>query len=192
MARVVHRTHRARKIIKLSMWGPGSAARDVVEKVNGSTVNTGTIASTMPSATKVAREEVATSQTNGGQAWRGSAQTVEQAVSQVTQLEAQSRRACRRQEYQQAHRFDAASRSVARGTGAEGQDADVQAAQGKQGVRDAIDRIRQSRRFLNHVDCRSGAPGRRHARQSRRARFSGRRPRPRARSTTCSPKLRTG
>ena len=65
--------------------------------------------------------QVATSQTNEAKRGEEARKQSEQAVSQVTQLEAQSREAYRRQEYQQATDADAAGRSTARGTGAEGQ-----------------------------------------------------------------------
>ena len=75
----------------------------------------------------------------------------EQAVSQVTQLEAQSREAYRRQEYQQAADLMRQADQMRAELAQKVNNADAQAAQGKQGVSDAIDHIRQSEEILNQT-----------------------------------------
>ncbi|MBO0942443.1 phage tail tape measure protein [Acidovorax temperans] len=95
--------------------------------------------------------QVATSQTNEAKRGEEARKQSEQAVSQVTQLEAQSREAYRRQEYQQATDLMRQADQLRAELAQKAKDADVQAAQGKQGVRDAIDRIRQSEEILNHA-----------------------------------------
>ena len=95
--------------------------------------------------------QVATSQTNEAKRGEEARKQSEQAVSQVTQLEAQSREAYRRQEYQQATELMRQADQLRAELAQKAKDADVQAAQGKQGVRDAIDRIRQSEEILNHA-----------------------------------------
>lgn len=95
--------------------------------------------------------QVATSQTNEAKRGEEARKQSEQAVSQVTQLEAQSREAYRRQEYQQAADLMRQADQLRAELAQKSKDADAQAAQGKQGVRDAIDRIRQSEEILNHA-----------------------------------------
>ena len=95
--------------------------------------------------------QVATSQTNEAKRGEEARKQSEQAVSQVTQLEAQSREAYRRQEYQQATELMRQADQLRAELAQKAKDADVQAAQGKQGVRDAIDRIRQSEEILNQT-----------------------------------------
>lgn len=102
--------------------------------------------------------QVATSQTNEAKRGEEARKQSEQAVSQVTQLEAQSREAYRRQEYQQATDLMRQADQLRAELAQKAKDADVQAAQGKQGVRDAIDRIRQSEEILNQtLDAESAA-----------------------------------
>jgi tape measure domain-containing protein len=95
--------------------------------------------------------QVASSQTNEAKRGEEARKQSEQAVSQVTQLEAQSRDAYRRQEYQQAADLMRQADQLRAELAQKAKDADVQAAQGKQGVRDAIDRIRQSEEILNQT-----------------------------------------
>ena len=95
--------------------------------------------------------QVATSQTNEAKRGEEARKQSEQAVSQVTQLEAQSREAYRRQEYQQATDLMRQADQLRAELAQKARDADTQAAQGKQGVRDAIDRIRQSEEILNQT-----------------------------------------
>lgn len=95
--------------------------------------------------------QVATSQTNEAKRGEEARKQSEQAVSQVTQLEAQSREAYRRQEYQQATDLMRQADQLRAELAQKARDADAQAAQGKQGVRDAIDRIRQSEEILNQT-----------------------------------------
>jgi len=95
--------------------------------------------------------QVATSQTNEAKRGEEARKQSEQAVSQATQLEAQSREAYRRQEYQQATDLMRQADQLRAELAQKARDADTQAAQGKQGVRDAIDRIRQSEEILNQT-----------------------------------------
>jgi tape measure domain-containing protein len=95
--------------------------------------------------------QVATSQTNEAKRGEEARKQSEQAVSQVTQLEAQSREAYRRQEYQQATDLMRQADQLRAELAQKAKDADMQAAQSKQGVRDAIDRIRQSEEILNQT-----------------------------------------
>lgn len=95
--------------------------------------------------------QVATSQTNEAKRGEEARKQSEQAVSQVTQLEAQSRESYRRQEYQQAADLMRQADQLRAELAQKAKDADAQAAQGKQGVRDAIDRIRQSEEILNQT-----------------------------------------
>jgi tape measure domain-containing protein len=95
--------------------------------------------------------QVATSQTNEAKRGEEARKQSEQAVSQVTQLEAQSREAYRRQEYQQANDLMRQADQLRAELAQKAKDADAQAAQGKQGVREAIDRIRQSEEILNQT-----------------------------------------
>lgn len=102
--------------------------------------------------------QVATSQTNEAKRGEEARRQSEQAVSQVTQLEAQSREAYRRQEYQQATELMRQADQLRAELAQKAKDADAQAVQGKQGVREAIDRIRQSEEILNQtLDAESAA-----------------------------------
>lgn len=93
--------------------------------------------------------QVASSQTSEAKRGEDARKQSEQAVSQVTQLEAQSREAYRKQEYAQAEALmrqaDALRAELAQKT----KDADAQIAQGKDGVNQAIQRIRESEEILN-------------------------------------------
>ena len=95
--------------------------------------------------------QVASNQTSEAKRGEDARKQSEQAASQVARLEAQSREATRRQEYQQAadlmRQADQLRAELAQKTLA----ADTQAAQGKQGVREAIDRIRESQEILNQT-----------------------------------------
>lgn len=102
--------------------------------------------------------QVATSQTNEAKRGEEARRQSEQAVSQVTQLEAQSREAYRRQEYQQATDLMRQADQLRAELAQKAKDADAQAVQGKQGVREAIDRIRESEEILNQtLDAESAA-----------------------------------
>jgi tape measure domain-containing protein len=95
--------------------------------------------------------QVASAQTSEAKRGEEARKQSEQAVSQVTQLEAQSREAYRRQEYQQATDLMRQADQLRAELAQKSKEADAQAAQGKQGVRDAIDRIRQSEEILNQT-----------------------------------------
>ncbi|MBK1674630.1 hypothetical protein CKO35_15295 [Ectothiorhodospira shaposhnikovii] len=102
--------------------------------------------------------QVATSQTNEAKRGEEARRQSEQAASQVTQLEAQSREAYRRQEYQQATDLMRQADQLRAELAQKAKDADAQAVQGKQGVREAIDRIRESEEILNQtLDAESAA-----------------------------------
>ncbi|RMX04742.1 hypothetical protein EBQ24_12230 [Allofranklinella schreckenbergeri] len=101
---------------------------------------------------------VATSQTNEAKRAAEARKQSEQAVSQAAQLEAQSREAYRRQEYQQANDLMRQADQLRAELAQKARDADAQAVQSKQGVREAIDRIRQSEDILNQaLDAESKA-----------------------------------
>ena len=95
--------------------------------------------------------QVASSQTSEAKRAEEARKQAEQAVSQATQLEAQSREAYRRQEYQQAtdlmRQADQLRAELAQKT----KEADTQIAQGKDGVNQAVQRIRQSEEILNQT-----------------------------------------
>lgn len=95
--------------------------------------------------------QVASAQTSEAKRGEEARKQSEQAVSQVTQLEAQSREAYRRQEYQQATDLMRQADQLRAELAQKSKEADAQAAQGKQGVREAIDRIRQSEEILNQT-----------------------------------------
>lgn len=95
--------------------------------------------------------QVATSQTNEAKRAAEARKQSEQAVSQAAQLEAQSREAYRRQEYQQANDLMRQAGQLRAELAQKARDADAQAVQSKQGVREAIDRIRQSEDILNQA-----------------------------------------
>jgi phage-related minor tail protein len=107
---------------------------------------------------------VASSQTSEAKRGEEARKQSEQAVSQVTQLESQSRDAYRKQEYAQAEALmrqaDALRAELAQKT----KDADGQIAQGKDGVNQAIQRIRESEEILNKtLDAEAKAHQRRRA-----------------------------
>jgi len=95
--------------------------------------------------------QVASSQASEAKRGEEARKQSEQAVSQVTQLEAQSREAYRRQEYQQAADLMRQADQMRAELAQKVNNADAQAAQGKQGVSDAIDHIRQSEEILNQT-----------------------------------------
>jgi len=102
--------------------------------------------------------QVASSQTSEAKRAEEARKQSEQAVSQVTQLEAQAREATRRQEYAQAEALMRQADQLRAELAQKAREADAQAVQGKQGVRDAIDRIRQSEEILNQaLDAESAA-----------------------------------
>ena len=95
--------------------------------------------------------QVASAQTSEAKRGEDARKASEQAVTQVTQLEAQSREAYRKQEYAQAEALmrqaDALRAELAQRT----KEADAQIAQGKDGVNQAIQRIRESEEILNQT-----------------------------------------
>ena len=95
--------------------------------------------------------QVASAQTSEAKRGEDARKQSEQAVSQVTQLEAQSREAYRKQEYAQAEALmrqaDALRAELAQRT----KEADAQIVQGKDGVNQAIQRIRESEEILNQT-----------------------------------------
>lgn len=102
--------------------------------------------------------QVANSQTSEAKRGEDARKQSEQAATQVTQLESQSRDAARRQEYAQAEALmrqaDQLRADIAEKTKA----ADAQIAQGKDGVNQAIQRIRESEEILNKtLDAESAA-----------------------------------
>jgi tape measure domain-containing protein len=93
--------------------------------------------------------QVASSQTSEAKRGEDARKQSEQAVSQVTQLEAQSREAYRRQEYAQAEALMRQADQLRAELAQKAKDADAQIAQGKDGVNQAIQRIRESEEILN-------------------------------------------
>jgi len=95
--------------------------------------------------------QVASAQTSEAKRGEDARKASEQAVTQVTQLEAQSREAYRKQEYAQAEALmrqaDALRAELAQKT----KEADAQVVQGKDGVNQAIQRIRESEEILNQT-----------------------------------------
>ena len=95
--------------------------------------------------------QVASAQTSEAKRGEDARKASEQAVTQVTQLEAQSREAYRKQEYAQAEALmrqaDALRAELAQKT----KEADAQIVQGKDGVNQAIQRIRESEEILNQT-----------------------------------------
>jgi len=95
--------------------------------------------------------QVASAQTSEAKRGEDARKASEQAVTQVTELEAQSREASRRQEYAQAdalmRQADQMRSDIAQRT----READAQTAQGKDGVNQAIQRIRDSEEILNQT-----------------------------------------
>ena len=93
--------------------------------------------------------QVASSQTSEAKRGEDARKQSEQAVSQVTQLEAQSREAYRKQEYAQAEALMRQADQLRAELTQKAKDADAQIAQGKDGVNQAIQRIRESEEILN-------------------------------------------
>lgn len=93
--------------------------------------------------------QVASSQTSEAKRGEDARKQSEQAVSQVTQLEAQSRDAYRKQEYAQAEALMRQADQLRAELAQKTKDADAQIAQGKDGVNQAIQRIRESEEILN-------------------------------------------
>lgn len=93
--------------------------------------------------------QVASSQTSEAKRGEEARKQSEQAVSQVTQLEAQSREAYRKQEYAQAEALMRQADQLRAELAQKAKDADAQIAQGKDGVNQAIQRIRESEEILN-------------------------------------------
>ncbi|RRD44834.1 phage tail tape measure protein [Comamonadaceae bacterium OH3737_COT-264] len=102
--------------------------------------------------------QVANSQTSEAKRAAEAHKQSEQAVSQALQLEAQAREAHRKQEYQQASDLMRQADQLRAEMAQKAREADAQIAQGKQGVVEAIDRIRQSEEILNQaLDAESKA-----------------------------------
>lgn len=95
--------------------------------------------------------QVASSQTSEAKRGEDARKQSEQAVSQVTQLESQSRDAYRKQEYAQAEALMRQADQLRAELAQKTKDADAQIAQGKDGVNQAIQRIRDSEEILNHT-----------------------------------------
>ena len=93
--------------------------------------------------------QVASSQTSEAKRGEEARKQSEQAVSQVAQLEAQSRDAYRRQEYQQASDLMRQADQLRAELAQKTKEADTQIAQGKDGVNQAVQRIRESEEILN-------------------------------------------
>lgn len=92
--------------------------------------------------------QVASSQTSEAKRGEDARKQSEQAVSQVTQLEAQSREAYRKQEYAQADALMRQADQLRAELAQKTKDADTQIAQSKDGVNQAIQRIRESEEIL--------------------------------------------
>ncbi|CAG0982940.1 hypothetical protein BURK2_01950 [Burkholderiales bacterium] len=93
--------------------------------------------------------QVASAQTSEAKRGEDARKQSEQAVSQVTQLESQSRDAYRKQEYAQAEALMRQADQLRAELAQKTKDADAQIAQGKDGVNQAIQRIRDSEEILN-------------------------------------------
>jgi tape measure domain-containing protein len=93
--------------------------------------------------------QVASSQTSEAKRGEDARKQSEQAVSQVTQLESQSRDAYRKQEYAQAEALMRQADTLRAELAQKTKDADAQIVQGKDGVNQAIQRIRESEEILN-------------------------------------------
>lgn len=93
--------------------------------------------------------QVASSQTSEAKRGEDARKQSEQAVSQVTLLESQSRDAYRKQEYAQAEALMRQADQLRAELAQKTKDADTQIAQGKDGVNQAIQRIRESEEILN-------------------------------------------
>ena len=95
--------------------------------------------------------QVASAQTNEAKRGEEARRQAEQGVSQVTQLEAQAREAWLRHEYDQANTLARQADQVRAELAQKTKDADAQIAQGKDGVSQAIGRIRDSEHLLNQA-----------------------------------------
>ena len=95
--------------------------------------------------------QVASSQTSEAKRGEDARKQSEQAVSQVTQLEAQSRQAFRNQEYEKANALMRQADELRTQLAQKTREADAQIAQGKDGVNQAIQRIRESEELLNQT-----------------------------------------
>lgn len=93
--------------------------------------------------------QVASAQTSEAKRGEEARKASEQAVTQVTQLEAQSREAYRKQEYAQAEALMRQADQLRAELAQKTKEADAQIAQGKDGVNQAIQRIRESEEILN-------------------------------------------
>ena len=95
--------------------------------------------------------QVASAQTSEAKRGEDARKASEQAVTQVTQLEAQSREAYRKQEYAQAEALMRQADQLRAELAQRTKEADAQIAQGKDGVNQAIQRIRESEEILNQT-----------------------------------------
>lgn len=95
--------------------------------------------------------QVASAQTSEAKRGEDARKQSEQAVTQVTQLEAQSREAYRKQEYAQAEALMRQADQLRAELAQRTKEADAQIAQGKDGVNQAIQRIRESEEILNQT-----------------------------------------
>ena len=93
--------------------------------------------------------QVASAQTTEAKRGEDARKQSEQAASQVTQLESQSREAYRKQEYAQAEALMRQADQLRAELAQRTKEADAQIAQGKDGVWQAIQRIRESEDILN-------------------------------------------
>lgn len=95
--------------------------------------------------------QVASAQTSEAKRGEDARKQSEQAVTQVTQLEVQSREAYRKQEYAQAEALMRQADQLRAELAQRTKEADAQIAQGKDGVNQAIQRIRESEEILNQT-----------------------------------------
>lgn len=95
--------------------------------------------------------QVASAQTSEAKRGEDARKASEQAVTQVTQLEAQSREAYRKQEYAQAEALMRQADQLRAELAQRTKESDAQIAQGKDGVNQAIQRIRESEEILNQT-----------------------------------------
>jgi len=102
--------------------------------------------------------QVATSQTSEAKRAEEARKQSEQGASQVAQLEAQSREAYRKQEYAQAEALMRQADQLRAEMAQKTKEADAQVVQAKDGVNQAIQRIRDSQEILNKtLDAESAA-----------------------------------
>ncbi len=95
--------------------------------------------------------QVATTQTNEAKRGEEARKQSEQSASQVAQLEAQAREAYGRQEYAQAEALMQQAHQLRAELAQKAKAADAQIAEGKDGVNQAIQRIRASEEILNQT-----------------------------------------